>query len=510
MNLANRLTQNSFNFTIDSRFVLWERYMNSNIKGKLRNSIILLSLIYLFFPVKINAQTDEEKYYFNLDDAIMRTLEQNNQIKASRYALKKAKWDKRRAQTMLFPTITFNTRYTWIDDSSFALRDFSRYFRDGEGSAPPGTEDPSFNIPQTVFQNAFATSFDLNMTIFNWVVLNGLAMAGANQEAAEYRRNSTRDKILFEITASYFNVLYNQEILANQEEYLELSEINYEKALRMQSAGRYAKVDALRWKVDFQQQKSLVENSKSQLRSAKVILKRMLNLPMDAVVEVDAKIPQRFIDEGDRVKALTIKDILKIIILDDNQLIEVNAALKALESNTEISKLNYRNAYEKFTPNISLSYQYAWQENSTVKLDGYSPQTLMVNFSFPLFSSFQDYTALKSNYYEYQQSKEMFRDQLQNIRYILTETVNKIINLRTQRELSTTNIEYNEHNYRIVEQQHEKGLVSNIDFIDAKLNLQDAKLTDVKNNYDFISSILELYYLLGKLEGLIPEIANED
>jgi len=86
---------------------------------------------------------------------------------------------------------------------------------------------------------------------------------------------------------------------------------------------------------------------------------------------------------------------------------------------------------------------------------------------------------------------------------MLTETVNKIINLKTQRELSKANVEFSEHNYRTVSLQKEKGLISNIDFIDAKLNLQNAKLNDISTNYDFISAMVELYYMLGKLNLLI-------
>ncbi|MBN2423851.1 MAG: TolC family protein [Calditrichaceae bacterium] len=478
-----------------------------NCINRILFSISMLACILIFLPFTLNGQ-ENETYYFNIDDAILRALEQNNQIKAGEYGIQKAKWDKRRAQTALLPTVTFNTRYTWIDDETYALRDFSRYFRDGGmDSTMPGM---NFDIPQTVFQNSFVTSLDVNMTLFNWMVINGLSIASATENAAKYQSNSTRDRILFEIIAGYMNVLYNQEILALQTDYLGLSKLNYDKAVRMQEAGRYSKVEALRWKVDYQQQLSLVENGKSQLRSAKAILRRMLNIPMNALIQVDLQIPDRFITESEKIKLMTAENIIDTINVDDEKLIEINAALKAMESNTEISKLLYKNTYEKFAPTISLNYQYAWRENNTIELDDYSPQTLMINFSFPLFSSFQDYSHLKSSYYEYRQNKELFEDQLKNTRYILTETVNKIINLRTQIELSKTNIEYNEHNYRIVEQQHEKGLISNIDFIDAKLNLQNAKLSDVRNNYDFISAILELYYLLGDLERFIPDYLSKN
>ncbi len=128
---------------------------------------------------------------------------------------------------------------------------------------------------------------------------------------------------------------------------------------------------------------------------------------------------------------------------------------------------------------------------------------LTVNLSWPLFTGFQDYSSAKANYYEYRRSQEEYRDQLSNIQFTLTETVNKLINLKAQITLSETNVEISQNNYAIAAEQKEKDLIPNMAFIDAKLNLQNAKLGHLKNRYDFISAMVELYYLTGKLEKLL-------
>jgi len=299
------------------------------------------------------------------------------------------------------------------------------------------------------------------------------------------------------------NTLKSNDLFNLQKEYLNLSKLNYEKAERLHKAGRYSKSEALRWKVEYQQQKSTVVSSESNLRSAMTILSRLINKKQDEKLQIEENISETLLQESEQLARLADSDILKFIDLNNEQLIEVNAALAAGKSNQDINKYMYRNSYGSFLPNISLSYSHAWRENNTLELDDYSPKTLSVNLNMPLFTSFQNFTSVKSAYYGYKQSQENFADQLQNTRYILTQTVNKILNLKTQMELSTTNVEFNEHNYRIVEQQKEQGLISNIDFIDAKLNLQNAKLTQISNRYDFISGMVELYYLLGKLNTIL-------
>jgi outer membrane protein TolC len=127
----------------------------------------------------------------------------------------------------------------------------------------------------------------------------------------------------------------------------------------------------------------------------------------------------------------------------------------------------------------------------------------MINFSIPLFTSFQNFSNVKSTYYDYRQSEEEHQNQLDNIRFILSETVNKIVDLKTQRELSKLNVKYSQNNFRIIEQQKERGLISHIDFINTKLTLQNNELTDITNQYDFISAIIELNYLLGTLDEIV-------
>lgn len=442
----------------------------------------------------VSAQPQIEQTLITMEEAISRALKINNQVKASEYAVERANWNKKNAWTQILPVISLNTRYNWIDDSTFALRDFSRYF-----------QDPSlpFKIEQTVFQNSFFTYFNLSVPIFNLVLINRISRANIGEEMAEDLNESARRAIMFQVISGYLNVLKRKDIYSLQKEYLELSRLNYEKAERLFNAGRYSKTDALRWKVEYQQQESVVTTSQSNLRSSRIVLSRLLNAKRSEFFEVENRIPSALLVESERLLQLSDMELLAFIQIDDEKLREVNADLSAAKKNENLSLSVYRNTYNNYLPVVDLSYTYGWQENSTINLDSYSPKTLMVNFRMPIFTSFQNYTQLKSSYYEYRESQENFYDKLLNLRYILTETVNKLINLKTQKELSKIRLEFNEGNYRIVEQQREKGLVSNIDFVDAKVNLQNANLDDVSNYYDFITGMVELYYLLGKLQDTL-------
>ena len=458
-----------------------------------KRSVVLLIIIFLVIGKPLISQDNSGSVYLTMENAIARALARNNQVKAAEFGIKKANWDKKNAWSRLMPFISLNSRFTRIDDRTFIERDFRRYM-------PPQIRD---QIPQTFFQESYFTSVDVSMPLFNGALFNAISIANASQKMAEKTNESTRNNIIFLVVSNYLNVLKAIDLVNLQKEHLNLSELNYEKAERMYRAGRYSRTEALRWKIDYQQQKAQVVSSESSLRSAKTALARLVNADMTKLIQVDSRIPELLITESDKIAKLSDEEILRMIQIDTQQLIKANASLAAAKSNKEISKLFFRNSFSSYLPNVTFNYSHAWRENNTLALDDYSPKTVTVNLSLPLFTGFSNLSATKSAYYEYKQSQEQFSDQLQNTRFVLTETANKIINLKTQRSLSRTDVEYNENNYRVVEQQKEKGLVSNINFIDATVNLQNAKLNDVSNRYDFISAMVELYYLLGKLDSIL-------
>ena len=436
---------------------------------------------------------EQETVNLNMEEAIARALERNNLVRSSRFAVEKARWDRKHAWSMLLPTLNLGTRMTRIDDRTFAERDFRRYFG-------PELAD---QIPQTVFQTSYATSLDLSVPLFNAQLMNGISLARAGEEVAGRTERVRREQLLFQVIGGYLNVLKAGEVLRLQRDYLELTRLNLEKAERLQRADRYSRVEALRWQVEYKQQQSAVVGSQAALRTASTGLGRLLGVEEGEWIAVEEQIPERLLRTSEELAQREDGEILRMGQAADGALLEGNAALAAGRAGEEVSRLSHRQAKAAYLPSLSLSYSHAWRENNTLAMDDYSPKTLMVFLQVPVFSGLQNYTAARSAYYEYRQSREELADQVQNTRFLLNDVVSRIVDLKAQRELARASVEFGEENYRIVARQKEQGRVSNIDFIDAKLSLQNAQLSEVTSHYDFIAATVELHYLLGELESLI-------
>jgi len=456
----------------------------------------LLTLLFLsicFFSLYSNVGGQNGPIFITLDEAIETALVENNLVKAANLGYEKSGWDVKNAWTNLFPNLYLNTRYTWIDKQTFMERDFRQYL-------PP---ELSASIPQTVFQESYYSSLDVSMPIFNMNLYNGIRLAGKGESAAEANLKSVRRNITFQVVNTYLNVLKMNDLKNIRAEYLDLSSKNLQKAERLFEADRYSKNEVLRWKIDYQQQKSGLIESENGYRSSVSLLNRLMNKDVNASFNYEGTIPEKLKSETNRVISLSEKELADLISLSDDELVERNADLKALYNQNEISRITYENSYSGYMPNINFSYSYAWRENNTISFDDYSPKTVMVNFSLPIFTGFQNITKVKSTYKEYRQSSEQLEDNKKNVRLGLIELVHKITTLKAQNELAEINAEYSKCNYEIVENQKELGLVSNIEFIDAKLNYQNAKISKSSTYYDLISAVVELYYMLGKMEFIL-------
>lgn len=453
----------------------------------------LITIFILIFTLNSFAQDRNYVKFITMEEAVALALKDNNLVKSSRYTVMQANWDIKRAWAELFHTLSFNTRYNWIDKQTFAERDFRQYL-------PPQLAS---QIPQTVFQSSYFSSFNVNLPIFNGVLLNGLSIAYEKESLAEQLSTSTKQQTIYNVIKSYLTVLQNKEIVKVQKEYLNLSKLNYEKAERLYRANRYSQNEALRWKIDLQQQKSTVAANESDLRSSLLSLGRLTNAEINSKTILDTNIPDYLEKEKNSILNMSDEEILNLVNLSNDELVQANAALSAAKSQEEISRLLHKNSYSSFMPKIDLSYTYGWRENNSIALDDYSPKNLIINFSLPIFSGFQNFTALKSSLYEYKKNQEEFKDQLLNTKLVLTNVTNNIINTKAQLELLKTNIKFSKNNYKIVERKRAKGLVSNIDYIDAKLKLQESSVNYINNSYLFVMSVVELYYLTGKIEKII-------
>ena len=88
----------------------------SRFNGILCLTLTLCLAINLFKSVELRSQNSTQAISLTLQEAIYRALSYNNHLRASEFAINRANWDKKYALRLFLPRLSFNTRFTRIDD----------------------------------------------------------------------------------------------------------------------------------------------------------------------------------------------------------------------------------------------------------------------------------------------------------------------------------------------------------------------------------------------------------
>ena len=139
--------------------------------------------------------------------------------------------------------------------------------------------------------NTYSAVANLSQTIFQ----GGRAMAGwraGNRlaDAAVLTRSETRQDIALGVARAYLTVLLNHELLAIQEANARLADERLAQVEGFEKAGRAARYDVLRARVERANIEPQLIQARSDERLAELELKRLLNLPADQPVRLSTSL----------------------------------------------------------------------------------------------------------------------------------------------------------------------------------------------------------------------------
>lgn len=130
--------------------------------------------------------------------------------------------------------------------------------------------------------NTYSVAGNLSQTIFQ----GGRAVAGWRAgarlaDAAVLSRQETEDDIALNVTRAYLTVLLNRELLAIQEANAKLGDERLAQVEGFEKAGRAARYDVLRARVERANLDPALIQARSDVRIAELDLKRLINVPAD-------------------------------------------------------------------------------------------------------------------------------------------------------------------------------------------------------------------------------------
>jgi len=168
----------------------------------------------------------------------------------------------------------------------------------------------------------------------------------------------------------------------------------------------------------------------------------------------------------------------------DRSFLAAHPSMRMMEASLQLADANVSAAWVNFKPRVNLAFQYGWEKNSTLRLDGIRPWALSLSVSFPVFNSFGDYTNLertRADYRSAEQQVESFR------RMLLVQATNAQLNARATRkriEIAKKGLEQAEEVLNSVTRRYDLGNASNVDVIDAQTAYNSSKTNYITAVYD--------------------------
>ena len=349
-----------------------------------------------------------------------------------------------------------------------------------------------------VNNNSSSTSgyISANVTLFNGLSkYNRIKASKLDYEAAVQNLEQAKNNIALNITSAYLDVLLNKELLATAQEQLQLTQEQIEINRQQVEAGKLAAGKLLETESQAAQEELDVTNRENSLWISKITLQQLLELPITdgfdiAVPDIDFDqvaatllsvdtVYERAVEERPEIKSRELA-----VESADRQI----AVAKAQQYPSLSANAGYSNSYYKMSgmQNPSLSDQ----------LDVHGSKSIGLSLSIPIFNGWQARTSVKNSKLQYQNTQL----ELQQAKNTLLKEIQQVyVNAQAalkRYESSQKAVGSADESFRYVKEKFDLGIVTPLEFNEAKNRLAQAQSTFIQAKYEYLfrMKILDFYY----------------
>jgi len=449
----------------------------------MRFSKYILTLLFITGTLGAYAQAADTA--FTLQKCLDIAVKNNLQVKQSGINAESARIDLRQSRENLLPSIGANA---------------SRSFYNGRGISP--ITNAYVNQSQT------NDSYNLNgnLTLFNGFALqNAIKSASLAYQAGKMNFQAAKDVITVQVIVGYLAILDNQEILNASKNALAVQQetVNRMNVLEQQGANKAAS-DLTDQKGALASNEVSVVNAQNNLDASRVNLFQLMNIQFQP---------------GASFEGLNAEDMQGDYGADPNKIYETAlqqfAAVKAATLTRQSAEKNVSALRGALLPSITLggnlstaySNTASQQDSSGVshsvayrdQLKNNYNSSIALGLNIPIFSNgIKRNTLAKAKLNAMYQkdveetSKIALKQNIEQAYYNMMASYKKYQSLNDQVKAYT-------ESYRIYKLRFDAGVLTSVDFIIAKNNLESATVNLISARYDYIVNSKILDYYQGKL-----------
>ncbi len=433
----------------------------------------------LLFVACTTATIAQQNNSLSLQQCIDMAIKNNLQVKQSGLNAESAKINFLQAKENLLPTITASA---------------GRQLNQGRG----------INTVTNTYVNQSLTSDNYNLS-GSLTLFNGLSYQNAVKQASlAYQANTmdfqaAKDVVTINVITSYLLVLNNQELLEQSKKQLQAAKEQTERAetLEKEGANKTAS-DLADLKGTYAGSKVTLVNAENALNAAKLSLYQVMNVPYNKDAELQPLNAQEltgtYAVSADKVYETALQQL---------------ALVKAATLKRESAEKGVKAAKGQMMPTLYINGGLNTTYSSATQGVSYTDQirnnygnAVGLGLNIPLFTnhikknnvSLAKINLLNAQYVE-DATKTQLRQTVEQAYNNMTSAYNKYQALDEQVKAYT-------ESFRVAKIRFEAGVLTSVDFVIAKNNMDNANLNWISARYDYFIYSKILDYYQGKLSSL--------
>lgn len=368
------------------------------------------------------------------------------------------------------------------------------------------------------------------VTLFNGLqLLNGWKQKMIELHAAEYDLQKLSNDIALNIATAYLQILYNTESYNNAKNQLEITRLQLDKSKKMLDAGAISKGTYLSVEAQFSSEEMTMIDAENNLKLSLLTLAQMLDLPNTS--DFSIAFPESLGNDSLLLPAQSSEDIFAFAVKNQPEIMAADLRVRSAEKGLEIAR-GGRYPSLTLSGSFGTGYSDVSKELSSFSISGYdtlgittgspaeyvlgphynytystksfadqikdnSNKTLGFTLSIPLFNSWSVNTAIsqsKINLESARINRQLVEQTMQKtIEQAYADAygaVKRFIAAKKQYQAYQESFAYNEEKFNV-------GLITAIDYNDAKNKAGKASSDMLQAKYEFLFRLKILEFYLG-------------
>jgi outer membrane protein len=348
-------------------------------------------------------------------------------------------------------------------------------------------------------QSLTSDNYGLNagVTLFNGLALqNSMKQASLAYQAGKMDFQSAKDQVTINIITNYLSILDNQEALAQTQSALAVSKETLDRLEILEKQGdNKAASDIYDQRGLYASNQVNVVSAQNSLSNAKLTLFQLMNVPYNPNAEFQKLSPAELVGQY----GVSPEDVYQTAL---QQLPVVKSAILKRKSAEKYLQAEKGYLYPSLTLGGGLNTSYSSASQNVSYFDQFKNNystNVGLNLSIPIFANHvrkNNVGQAKINLLNYQYVEENVKNQVrqsvEQAYYNMTAAYNRY------QALSDAVKAYTE-SFRISKIRFDTGVLTSVDFIISKNNLDAANLSLISARYDYFIYSKVLDYYQGKL-----------